>query len=362
MGSTALRMGVAGAAVGMLSRLGVLESGTMWSFARTSLLLLLGFVALLVTRQNGILYIPRVPGIPKENTSDPKEFADMPFEDVWVVTMDGVRLHGWLIKQKEDDSEANRAVPTILYFHGNAGNVSNRLPYYHELWKETEVNLLAVDYRGFGNCEGEPSEEGLKIDALAFLRFAQNHPDIDPMKLIVFGRSLGGAVAVDLLSSLAEISNDPPQVRGLIIENTFLSVKDMAYQVYPFLRLFEPLMKKPFLQNEWLSKEKISLVRKPILFISGGRDELIPPEQMRDLYRLCKRFPGTEFKLVPEGGHNDTPMHGGIEYYRCVDGFIHDCLSRLDSDFEEEPRETRTMTGHSVESILSEPDDFHLFS
>jgi fermentation-respiration switch protein FrsA (DUF1100 family) len=310
------------------------QQGVLWAALRTLALTAALLLALLLLKQEEMLYIPQPdPGAPRGNASDPAQFAGMPFENCRVeVPGTGEALHCWLISQHgAGDPARNRAArATMVYFHGNAGNIGNRLPYYHDLWRHARVNILAVDYRGYGESEGRPSEQALQEDARAVLRFAQNHPCVDPDKLVVFGRSLGGAVGIDLLAGLRHGAPGVP--RALIVENTFLSVADIALVLYPFLRLLRPLLKRPLLVSSWPSKERIGAVAVPILFVSGEKDELIPPAHMRELFRLCPRVKGTRFCSVPGGSHNDTPVHGGQPYYDAVRAFIDDSLASGSDD------------------------------
>ncbi len=330
------------------------QHGLLLTAIKTGAMLFVFLISFLLIKQENILYLPQPdPREPRGNTVDPKQFGMNIFDDVNLETDDGVLIHGWFIKQSSD-AETNRSIPTLLYFHGNAGNISNRLPYFQQLFERCKINVIAADYRGYGDSEGSPSEEGLKLDARAFLDFVHNHEEIDPEKVIIFGRSLGGAVAIDLASSQAH-----RRLKGIIIENTFLSVPDIALVVYPFLKVLGVFLKKPFITSMWESKKSIGSITCPILFISGERDELIPPEHMKSLYRLCRRAPGTLFCKVKNGGHNDTPIHGGDEYYECMNDFMTKAMSQEPIDVPS-PKAKRRQSTMSIESFLSdEEDDFH---
>lgn len=352
------------AALGLQS--GALSWAGLWSSAQVAAVLMGLLLLLLLGKQEDILYIPQpMAGLPRGNEVDPMEFADLPFEHVNLDTADGAQVHGWFIKQHADDAAANRARPTLLYFHGNAGNVSNRLPYYHKLWESLGVNIVAADYRGFGDSgDHKPSEAGLKHDALAFLHFALAHPEVDPAKLVVFGRSLGGAVAVHLAASACD-ADGGCAVRGLVLENTFLSVADIALAVYPFLRPLRPLLSGPLLRSQWLSKELIQKVPCPILFFSGQQDALVPAEHMTALFNLSPKVAGTRFCSVPKGGHNDTPIRAGPQYYEALQSFVDAAVeddARLTLD-SVQPCKRRDTCGsiESIESVLTDDDEFHMF-
>ena len=122
---------------------------------------------------------------------NPKEHG-MDYEDCKIVAKDGVKLHAWFVKASRD-SKNHR---TLIFFHGNAGNIGSRLPNIDKIEKKMNTNVLILAYRGYGDSEGEPSEKGLGLDAEATLDYALSRTDIiNPDRIFVFGRSLGGAVA-----------------------------------------------------------------------------------------------------------------------------------------------------------------------
>jgi len=153
----------------------------------------------------------------------------LPYEDVWLRTSDGVLIHGWFIKNPRSSQ-----VPSMLYFHGNAGSNQDprashliRLDIGHRMQQllelaELPLNIFIVDYRGYGNSAGAPSEPGLTLDAQGALDYLRNRDDVDPSKIVVFGRSLGAAVALKLCHYRSQY------IAAAIIENTFTSIDDMA--------------------------------------------------------------------------------------------------------------------------------------
>lgn len=168
---------------------------------------------------NFIIYLPNMPSEelkrPECNPDgyrNPGEYG-FEFEDLKIATKDGASLHGWFLKQKDPLNS-----PTIIFFHGNAGNIGNRLPNMQKLFDKCKANIAIIDYRGYGNSTGFPSETGLKRDAEAVLNWALKHDDISKSKLFVFGRSLGAAVAISLANSRQS------DITGLIIENTFTDI------------------------------------------------------------------------------------------------------------------------------------------
>ena len=156
-------------------------------------------VSLVYFKQDAMLYHPsgpepkyRYPKYMPAGYRSPSE-SGMAFEDCEIITKDKIKLHAWFVKANANYPKLCR---TLIFFHGNAGNVGSRLPNIELLVKELNTNVLILAYRGYGDSEGTPSEEGLKLDAEATLEFALNRNDIDKDRIFVFGRSLGGAVAI----------------------------------------------------------------------------------------------------------------------------------------------------------------------
>jgi len=296
-----------------------------------ALLLWLVAMALFVVwwNQEFILYQPTITSSHTEGRQTPfnprglRTPAEMglPFEDVYLDTADGVTVNGWLIQAKDSTSK-----PAILYLHGNAGNIGHRLPGLYELYHQIDCNIFILDYRGYGNSSGSPSEAGLVLDAKAALDYLHERAGVDSKNIIVFGRSLGGAVAISLVAKYQD------KVRGMIIENTFTRIDDMATVLFTRLakvqksELLLPVL-ACYLTNPWRSIEKIPRITKPVLFYSGQKDELIPPAQMRSLFNASK----SELKMVhevPEGGHNNTVEKGGDAYYEKFREFLSKVISR----------------------------------
>jgi len=169
------------------------------------------------------------------------------YEDAWIRCSDDVYIHSWLLLQP---SPLRSKVPTLIYFHGNAGNIGFRLLNASDFYTQLQCNILMVEYRGYGNSEGGPSEAGLKLDAEASLDFLLKHKEINKNKIVIFGRSLGGAVALSMVGLQDKIS-------GFIVENTFTCIYDMVVVIaerigIPFsMDLGRPL--KWFLRSPWES-------------------------------------------------------------------------------------------------------------
>ena len=142
------------------------------------------------------------------------------------------------------------------------------------LYFELEVNILLVGYRGYGHSEGTPSEAGLELDAEAIFQFAQDHKEINNQKLFMTGRSLGGAVCIQLAEKVQD------KVCGIILENTFTSISDMADHIFPLFKRFKHIL----LRMHWPSIDRIPKVKVPMLFVGGTQDEVVPAPHTKRLH------------------------------------------------------------------------------
>lgn len=165
-----------------------------------------------------------------------------------------------------------------LCFGFSGLDIGTRIPFLEAYQKYARVNILLVAYRGYSESEGEPSEEGLQKDGVAILDHVFSRNDIDKKKIVVHGRSLGGAVAIYALSH--ETKREFP-VAGVILENTFTSIPDMVKKLFYYVH---PL-KYFVLRNFWPSIDRVSRINCPKFFISGLQDEIVPAAQMKELYQ-----------------------------------------------------------------------------
>jgi fermentation-respiration switch protein FrsA (DUF1100 family) len=219
------------------------------------------------------------------------------YEDVYLNTSDGVRIHGWYVPARE-------AQTTLLFLHGNAGNISHRLDNVRRL-HDQGINVFIIDYRGYGLSRGSPGEQGLYRDAEAALEYLQDREDVHRDRIAVFGRSLGGAVAVDLCSR--------KECRRLILESTFTSTADMARSMF-----FLPL--GPLITERFDSESKIVKSRVPLLQFHGTNDDLVPYRLGQKLFQAA---PGPKsFVPIPGAGHNDTYERGGPQYFETIRAFL----------------------------------------
>lgn len=195
----------------------------------------------------------------------PSQFGIKDFEELVIPTDDGEKLSAFYIRGPRDGRNSNI---TILMFHGNAGNIGHRLPIARMLINYIGCNVFMLEYRGYGISTGEPDESGLCIDAQTALSYLRNRAETRSHRLIVYGQSLGGAVSIKLVSKNQE-SGD---IVGLILENTFLSMRKLIPSVIPPARYLTLLC-----HQVWGSESVLpSITKIPVLFLSGLQDEIVP--------------------------------------------------------------------------------------
>ncbi|KAK3213455.1 hypothetical protein Dsin_018161 [Dipteronia sinensis] len=275
-------------------------------------------MALLVAFQEKLVYVPVLPGLTKSYPITPARLR-LVYEDVWLRSSDGVRLHAWFIKLLPDCRG-----PTILFFQENAGNIAHRLEMVRIMLQKLHCNVFMLSYRGYGESDGYPSQHGIIRDAQAALDHLSQRTDIDTSRIIVFGRSLGGAVGAVLTK------NNPDKVAALILENTFTSILDMAGVLLPFLKWFiggssskGPKVLNFVVRSPWSTIDVVGEIKQPILFLSGLQDEMVPPSHMQLLYaKAATRNNECKFVDFPNGMHMDTWLTGGDQYWRTIQQFL----------------------------------------
>ena len=310
--------------------------------------------------QDAMVYHPLTPEDSTTNCMTPSDFGMSNWENVQITTSDKVRLRGYMIRPEVGSGPVTMVAPatgrasssggatvvapheplcTLVYFHGNAGNVGHRLPIARLLIGQLRCVVLMVDYRGYGLSDRvDPTEEGLKIDAQATMDFVLSTPRIPKERIFILGTSLGGAVTIDLLARPLYSR----AISGAILENTFTSISDMADSVFtPFLERAAPQAAWcliPFLQRfvkplimfvGWWSEDVIRKVSCPLLFLSGARDEIVPQVQMKRLHEvavLSAKSSYVQFVDFPMGKHNDLFTMKG--YCQAIETFVKEVLSR----------------------------------
>lgn len=260
----------------------------------------------LYLQQKSLIYVSYFPEDSRTRVDRPDEHGMPNYEEIKLRTKDGLTLHAYLIKSSQekireitnDEEDGDKNAWTILYCHANAGNMGHRLPVVKAMVEKLNANVFIFSYRGYGLSEGSPDENGLKADAQSALDFLLQCPDLNPKRIVIYGQSIGGAVAIHLASKNSD------KIHGLIVENTFLSVPKLIPHVMPIAKYFTG-----FCTEIWNSEQTVQTIdhKLPFLFLSSGRDELIPPKQMRQLFDLAP-MKTKEFFIVPKGTHNDAVM------------------------------------------------------
>jgi fermentation-respiration switch protein FrsA (DUF1100 family) len=182
-----------------------------------------------------------------------------------------------------------------------------------------KANVFLVEYRGYGEsspAQVKPSEAGIKGDCEAALRFISRHPSVNPSRLYIFGRSLGGAVGFHV-AQYAERNKIP--LAGLIIENTFVSIDRMVDVLLPFLSPVKGLL----LKNHYDSSKIVSQLKVPILYLAGDADEIVPHSQVLELYESSiKSSSSATLHIIKGGMHNDSWVVGGKAYWNAIRDFM----------------------------------------
>jgi len=265
-------------------------------------------LTLLYTSQDALLYMQHASDelcyfVPKPDIWNP--------EEVYITTSDNEKIHGYFYKVKD---AIVRTVPTVLFLHGNAGSIG--FPAYLLVSLQTPVNVLAIDYRGYGKSSGKPSENGLYFDADAALQYLIECNEIDVSKIVVYGHSLGGAVAIHI----ATISH-PDNVAAVIVENSFTSIRETACSMFSCLSLLLRFLPELCFKNKFNSLSKVKYLKKPILFVCGADDKLLPPKMTSDLYEACASM-DKRMKICANHGHNDTLF--SLACIQSISCFLHD--------------------------------------
>jgi fermentation-respiration switch protein FrsA (DUF1100 family) len=251
-------------------------------------------VLLMFLFQGRLVHVPNLPG--RKLTATPTQIG-LTYQSVSFSTEDGVTLHGWFLP-------AQQSSKTLLFFHGNAGNISHRLTSL-AIFNGLGLNILIFDYRGYGRSAGKPSEQGLYRDAQAALNYLQNKRGIVLEETIFFGRSLGGAVATWLAA------RHPP--RALIIESSFTSIPDLAADLYPFIPI------RLLARLRYDTRNHLKDICSPILIIHSVNDEVVPFIHGQTLFqtaRAPKQF------LQIEGDHNGGYLISGQRYVDSIKTFL----------------------------------------
>ena len=248
---------------------------------------------LLYLFQNNLVFLP------SSNIVQSPDSVGLIYDDIFVQSTDGNKIHGWWVEQNEPLNAI-----TILICHGNAGNISGRI-FLMEMFYKAGYNVMLFDYQGYGRSEGRPSEQAIYDDGLAMWDFLINEKGVHPQNLIPLGRSMGGAVAL----KIAEKRNPS----AIILLSTFTTVPDVASRVYPIF----PVRRLARIQMDNLAR--ISNFMNPVFIAHSPNDELIPFDMKQ---RLTESSGGETTLYRLSGGHNDTASLTNPNFMEAVDRFI----------------------------------------
>ena len=251
--------------------------------------------------QSKMIFYPHLPS--RQLTSSPTDIG-LEYESVSILTKDQITLHGWFVPASEEKG-------VLLLFHGNAGNISHRLDSL-KIFHDLGLSTLIIDYRGYGRSQGTISEQGTYFDAEAAWNYLTEIKNIPAQKIVVLGRSLGGAIAAFIAA------RQTPGV--LILESAFTSVPDVAAKLYPF---FPVRLLSRFQYN---TKKSLQSVNCPVLIIHSPGDDIIPFENGLQLYESA-RVPKQILEI--QGGHNEGFLLSGKTYTKGLRKFICSSLPGL---------------------------------
>jgi uncharacterized protein len=260
------------------------------------LIVVIGYIVIVAGMyftQHRMLYLPDVPG--RALVATPADVG-LAYEDVELATSDGVRLHGWFVP-----GEGSRA---LLFFHGNAGNISHRLGSIR-VFNDLGLSVLIIDYRGYGRSGGRPTEAGTYRDAEAAWRYVTESRGFPPERVVVFGRSLGGAVAAWLAARV--------QPGALIVESSFTSVPDLGSELYPWLPV------RRLSRFDYPTLRYVSEVRAPVLVVHSRDDEIAPFHHAETIFSAAQNG-ATLLEL--RGSHNDAHVRSEQDYIAGLRAFL----------------------------------------
>lgn len=264
------------------------------SAVRITLGVLVGATLFLVFSEKRLIYYPAA-----EVDVTPKALG-LPFEEVLIDVEPGVKIHGWFIRAAKEPR-----VATVLFSHGNAGNIADRLDRVLR-WREVGADFLLYDYRGYGKSTGSPDEEGTYRDGRAAYDYLVKDRHLDPARLILMGESLGCAISIQLAIER--------KAAGLVIEAPFGSIAQMANAIYPFLPLGS------FIRTRYENVKKIPQLKMPLFVVQGTKDEVIPVAQGKMVFDAAPQ--PKQYLAIAGAHHNDVYVIGGEGYRSTLADFI----------------------------------------
>jgi alpha-beta hydrolase superfamily lysophospholipase len=224
----------------------------------------------------------------------------LPYEDLSLTAADGTQIHAWYVPAPGDRA-------TLLFCHGNAGNIGSRLPYL-PIFQRLGISTLLFDYRGYGRSEGQPTEQGTYQDAAAAWQYLNEVRGIPHDRLVVYGESLGGAIAAHLAEQ-----HPSPAPKALVLASTFISLNQRASELYPFMPI------ALISQFGYNVRDRLPQIAAPVLVIHSTEDEIIPYHHGQALYQAA-REPKTLITL--RGSHNEGIFDSLELYQRGLEQFL----------------------------------------
>jgi len=264
--------------------------GALWRIGRAALVAYLVVLVILMFFEDSLIFIPSPY---PEGDWQP---VGLRFEDVQFSSADGTPLHGWYVPHEQ-------ARGAVLFCHGNAGNITHRAEILRRLHDVSRVTVFIFDYRGYGRSKGRPKEAGVLADARAARDWLSRREGAEPGRLILMGESIGGAVAVDLAADQG--------ARGLILESTFTSLRDLAAYHFPWFPV------RQLMRTRLDSLAKIKSYRGPLLQSHGDCDTIVPYPFGQRLFDAANQ--PKQFVTFPGGDHNDLRDTG---YYAKLGQFV----------------------------------------
>lgn len=256
----------------------------------------------LLFRQNQFIFFPS-----RQIETTPTD-VNLSYQDVWLsVPSEGSskeKIHGWWIPSASGSDQ-----PVIIHFHGNSSNIGANLGYV-QMFHQMGFSVLLIDYRGFGQSSPRfPSEKIVYADTEVAWNYLINQQKVNPQQVVIFGHSLGGAIAI-------ELATRHPEISGVIVESSFTSMIDMVdyqgkYWMFPVNWL---------LQQRFASIEKVNQLKMPILFTHGTADTVVPHQMSQALYAAA--IEPKQLLIVEDGDHNHVAQIGGVQYFETVQQFI----------------------------------------